>query len=477
MRAPQHALLAALVLAGACDRSEAGAPTLDRQAMLDPGSCQGCHPDAYREWSGSMHAYAADDPVFIAMNRRGQRETGGALGDFCVRCHAPVALQEGLTKDGLNIAELPQKYKGVTCYFCHSIASVEGTHTNPLRLADDLVMRGPIRNPVATRAHASGYSAFLDSGQGASATACGACHDIVNPKGAHVERTFAEWQGTLVAKPPRGLTCAGCHMPGRNAPASSVSTVERRIHGHAFPGVDVALTPWPETDAQRAMVQAELDLTLQGAICVNDRGSITVSLENVAAGHHWPSGATPDRRAWVELVAYAGEEIVYQSGVVPDGRRIERLEDPDLWLIRDCLYDERGQATHKFWGAARFTSNQLPGIVTTDPRDPASLTHLRRTYPGPGRLLDREVDRVTMRVRLRPIGDEILDELVASGDLDPAIADRMPTFDLASTRLEWTRAKAEPERDERNQLTYCVASTSSFRPALKTATSHARCGP
>ena len=32
-----------------------------------------------------MHAYASDDPVFQAMNKRAQRETNGALGDFCVR--------------------------------------------------------------------------------------------------------------------------------------------------------------------------------------------------------------------------------------------------------------------------------------------------------------------------------------------------------------------------------------------------------
>ena len=56
-----------------------------------------------------MHAYAADDPVFVAMNQRGQRETAGALGDFCVKCHAPVAVHDGLTTDGLNLATLPSR--------------------------------------------------------------------------------------------------------------------------------------------------------------------------------------------------------------------------------------------------------------------------------------------------------------------------------------------------------------------------------
>jgi hypothetical protein len=72
---------------------------LDADELLRPDSCGACHPDHLREWEGSMHAYAAKDPFFRAMNRRGQRETDGALGDFCVRCHAPVAVAMGATQD------------------------------------------------------------------------------------------------------------------------------------------------------------------------------------------------------------------------------------------------------------------------------------------------------------------------------------------------------------------------------------------
>src|SRR5262245_46081180 len=101
---------------------------LSRQELLDPETCRACHPDHYRDWSGSMHAYASEDPIFLAMNRRGQRE--GAIGEFCVKCHAPMAVAEGATRDGLNLAELPRKLRGVTCYFCHTVDSVDGTHNN-----------------------------------------------------------------------------------------------------------------------------------------------------------------------------------------------------------------------------------------------------------------------------------------------------------------------------------------------------------
>ena len=65
---------------------------LDVEALTDPATCQQCHAEQYAQWSGSMHAYAAEDPVFRAMNARGQRESQGALGSFCVNCHAPDAL-------------------------------------------------------------------------------------------------------------------------------------------------------------------------------------------------------------------------------------------------------------------------------------------------------------------------------------------------------------------------------------------------
>ena len=60
-------LALALALA-ACGNDETH---LSRDQLLDPETCKTCHPDQFREWSGSMHAYAADDPVFVAMNARG----------------------------------------------------------------------------------------------------------------------------------------------------------------------------------------------------------------------------------------------------------------------------------------------------------------------------------------------------------------------------------------------------------------------
>lgn len=441
-------------------------PPLTTEELMDPGACATCHEDHFKEWSGSMHAYAAEDPVFLAMNARGQRETKGALGDFCVKCHAPMAVLTGATKDGLNLAEVPAKLRGVTCFFCHSVDAVKGTHDNPLTLASDGVMRGGIADPVATGAHKAAYSALLDRATPESSSLCGSCHDIVAPLGAHLERTYAEWQGTLFSHDDTRLSCSECHMEGRMGLAAQAPGVKlRRVHGHGFPGVDVALTDFPEAKAQAAAVQQSLDTTLQAALCVKGADSpgatIQVVLDNVGAGHLWPSGVAHDRRAWVEVQAFANGKTVYQSGVVADGASVTALADPDLWLMRECLFDKQDKPVAMFWEAASVETSQLPGPTTNVPTDPDYyLTHVFRNYPRPTSTpatLATPPDRVTMRVRIVPVGFDVLDDLVASGDLDPAVKAKMPVFTLAATTLEWTAASATIKYPEQGIPVSCVS--------------------
>lgn len=482
-------LLSALALAAgvAACHSSAPVPTLTADELMDPQACQQCHPDHFTEWSGSMHAYAADDPVFVAMNARGQRETNHALGNFCVQCHAPMALRTGATTDGTNLDSVPAKLKGVTCYFCHSAQAVTGTHNAPITLATDEVLRAGIHDPTANTGHNAGYAALLDRGDPSSATLCGSCHDIVNTLNTPLERTFEEWQGTLFSHGALALTCGECHMDSRQALAAQYPGVPlRQVHSHAFPGVDAALTPgFPQTSTQQTAVQASLDTTLQAALCVEGvapQVNLQVVLDNVGAGHGWPSGATQDRRAWVEVIAYSNNQPIYQSGVISDGQSVLDLKDPDLWLLRDCIFDGQGNEVHMFWQAAGHETNTLPGPTTNVPTDPAYyLTHVVRTYPLPTSTpsaLSVMPDRVTMRVRLVPVGLDVLADLVQSGDLDAGVASQMPTYDLAGATLTWTAATATIKYPVGGLPVLCVSSglTAGAQNATA-ATPHTKCQP
>lgn len=433
---PGVALAAALA---SCTSSKADdAPTLTGEALYDPNNCLPCHADQFREWAGSMHAYASEDPVFLAMNKRMQRETNGQAGTLCVSCHAPMAVRLGKTTDGLNLAELPPSLRGVTCYFCHATDAVEGTHNNPLRLAKDDTMRGGIKDPIKAP-HRATYAALQDRESHDSASMCGTCHDVVTQPGAHVERTFDEWNASLYAQPGQ-LTCGKCHMDGRDGVAAKVDGAPtRRVHDHSMAAVDIALTPFSESDTQRASVQKLLDATLLSKLCVKQTPAgvvAEVTLDNAFAGHNFPSGAAQDRRAWLELIAYRGGAQVFASGVVPDKKPVVGLTDPNLWLLRDKIFDTANKETHLFWQAARFESTNLSKAVTADPNDPAFFHSVTKTIPLPL----PPPDRVTMRVRMRPVDFDLLDDLVASKDLDPQILDRVPTYEIGGTKREWTNA-------------------------------------
>lgn len=427
--------LAALLVA--CGEPEPLSP----QELMDPAICQNCHPQHYREWAGSMHAYAAEDPVFRAMNARGQRETQGALGTFCVQCHAPMAVRTGATTDGLNLASLPASLRGVTCYFCHQVTEVAGTHNNPLQLANDSTLRGAIEKPLQARTHRSGASSFHDRQQADSSALCGSCHDVVTPapRSVDLERTYKEWQGSVFATGDgrQKLTCGQCHMPGRSGLAAYVENAPMRtVHDHKMPGVDVALSPFPDVAAQRAAIQAELDSTVAAKLCVTPDGTglqVDVTLDNAGAGHSFPSGAAHDRRAWVELSAFKAGSRVYQSGGVQEGQAVVELTDPSLWLLRDRVFNTAGGKAHMFWDIARHESDLLPAAVTGNPADPRYFHAVTRSYRVP----TRDVDRIYMRLQLRPIDHDVLNDLVQSGDLDDSVRGLVPTFSLAGTQLEW----------------------------------------
>jgi hypothetical protein len=217
----------------------------------------------------------------------------------------------------------------------------------------------------------------------------------------------------------------------------------RRRHDHRFPGVNVALLDWPEKDAQSAAIHADLDAAIQTRVCLGTDLRPVVILDNVMGGHSWPSGDASTRRAWVELVAYSGATEIYRSGVIADGTSaVSTLEsDADLWLLRDRLLSANGDEATFTWEATDLDSDLLPPAVTADPSDPRFYHAVSRTYPT----LPDTPDRMTLRVHIRPIGLDVIDALIGSGDLDQRIRTMIPTLTLQGSILEWQGALGDCE--------------------------------
>jgi hypothetical protein len=503
------ACLLALAAAGACAAgsgcSGKPAPTFfSREQLIQPTTCAQCHVSHFNDWTESMHAKASDDPVFIAMNQRGQRETGGKLGKFCVQCHAPMAVRDGKTTDGLNLASLPPYYKGITCFFCHTIDSVGASHNNAaVNLSGDLVMRGEYSDPADNPAHASAYSSLHDDQQKDSAAMCGSCHDIDSPAGGHIERTFQEWSDSAFST-PKGSTCTadGCHMTKLPTEVPiATGGKPRHFHPHNFPAVDIPLETNTNADGGAAMVdggdpaatmavQNALNSdALQGALCVTAAGGIRVVLDTAGIGHHWPSGAAQDRRAWAEVIAYdSSGNVIYKSGVVPDGMSVTSIQDPDLWLLRDCMFDAQSKPVVNFWEAAKTNGYELPALLTFNMQDMNFFAnHIVQKYPGPSipsGILNPRPARVTARIRIQAIGLDVLQDLVDSKDLDPSIPGKMPTFDVSLQGpfmpggLEWTPASNDFQYNDPDQGPTTCVSPSGLNPASQNpGKSAATCTP
>jgi len=418
----------------ACAPDPEPEPPLTEEQALDPVTCAGCHPDHYDQWQGSMHAYSSYDPVFIALNAAGQEATGGALGTFCVDCHAPTAAQMELTADGLDIDSLPASVRGIGCTYCHTVDRVGDMFNNGLGHASDLVQRGSVSDPVPTAAHESAYSPLHDRTELQSSDLCGSCHDVVVPSGMQLERTWVEWNATQYATATSGIqqTCGNCHMDGYDGRAAiSDGAPERRVHDHSFPAVDTALIEFPGREAQAEMIQERLDPTVLAdlLVCASENGvEMRLRLENVAAGHSWPSGAAQHRRGWVEIAAYQGDTLLFESGNVPEGEAVLSGDTDELWWFGDRIFDADGNETHAAWDAVSYESNLLLGL------DGQDYNHVTRTWY----LGEAVPTRAEAIVHLRALDVDFLQWLVDRGHLDPGYLTAVPTWDLAASAVTWS---------------------------------------
>ncbi|MCP5067491.1 MAG: hypothetical protein GY946_13080 [bacterium] len=370
-----------------------------------------------------------------------------------------MAVREGASVDGLNLDDVPQYLKGISCYFCHSVDSVETLHNNGLTLSDDRAMRGGVDDPVDTPAHVSKYSALLDGRYRQSSDLCGSCHDQILPNGLPLERTHMEWTASFYAdfdpgtgeSPTYSQRCNSCHLSGRDAPIADApgARADRRHHDHSMPGPGVVVNDFPNPEDAPDLKQANWEAmeefrstALCASLCVEEQdtgdSAITVWLHNETAGHAWPSGANQDRRAWVQLQAFTGTEATFTSGLVGDTEPLQAyVEDPTLWWFGDRLFDKNGEETHLAWEAATYEARSLP--VAEDIGGDAT-TWKDRLYTAPGPL----PDRVELRVKLRALPLDLLEELVTEGHLTAAMRDALPTFDIVPLRLDWTPETAEP---------------------------------
>jgi hypothetical protein len=294
----------------------------------------------------------------------------------------------------------------------------------------DQTMRGGAGSPADTPAHDSLNDKNLMAGASNKSTMCGSCHDIITPTlNVHIERSFEEWKGTIFTQPGiNGDTCSRCHMKVSSDPiaeGSGLNVKPRPVAGGNPPG----------------------------GICLDPPGTLSVRVDTFNVGHNFPSGASQDRRTWLEVVAYdAANNVVFSSGVVGDDQDPEDIHDPHIdctdpnpgsfacsgfW---DRMTKTDGTEAKFFWEVANETSFFLKPAVTLVSSDPAydhSTTNKWNVSDVYG-----QIDHISARILTRPFPYCVLRDLVTSGDLDPMYAQSLNTLVGMGADKTWTKATA-----------------------------------
>ena len=235
-------------------------------------TCGKCHPQHFREWSVSPHAYTTFSPVFQAFNTALLNQTNGTLNDFCSRCHTMVGvnLQEGIAMPASQ--RNPLTREGITCIVCHRAKDANGKISGRIRLYPGEIfdaVDGPIGNaelkrviesgdfPVATNASERGQNIHTDVrkfSQLPTSGFCGSCHDVTVPNGFRFEDLFSDFKSAPAGR--EGIRCQDCHMSKRQGkpaegdddfffgPAAVVSgrpTTPRKLTFHMFVGPDYSI--------------------------------------------------------------------------------------------------------------------------------------------------------------------------------------------------------------------------------------------
>jgi hypothetical protein len=252
---------------------QAHAACFEKDPFPSAKKCRECHPQHYREWSVSPHAYAQLSPVFNAMSNKLIALNNGTLGDFCIRCHTPVGMALNEPINTPNSCRTPTSREGVTCVVCHRINQEWGKGAGRLALVPGDV-HAPVYGPIGSSileevlANPDRYGVLKTRpdpeirGRDIHARSerffyittpamCGACHDVFAPNGFRLEDAFSEYKASPAARVER-TSCQDCHMgkvPGENrgyhygpvAQVGNVTTPPRKRTNHMIVGPDYSI--------------------------------------------------------------------------------------------------------------------------------------------------------------------------------------------------------------------------------------------
>lgn len=236
------------------------------EASLFPESCGQCHPQQYQDWKTSIHSQAMGPGVLgqlIVM-----QEEDPETAKKCWFCHTPLAEQQAILKikdknSFKKNADFDESlyHQGLVCAACHLRKNQrygpprKGQHISEEINAPGMPHNGFIAQTAFTK------SAF-----------CKDCHQFAADgyalNGKLLANTYNEWEQSEYAS--KGIQCQNCHMPDRR---------------HLWRGIH-----------DQEMVKNALKISIieqPQKLNPGEELKISIKLENIGAGHHFPTYLTP----------------------------------------------------------------------------------------------------------------------------------------------------------------------------------------
>jgi len=208
-------------------------------------ACGACHPNQYKQWSISSHAYANVSPMFNKFEQRINDISRGTVNYFCVRCHASVGTALGEPRAIAWWDRSGAAREGITCVTCHRVGEAYGK-VNAARRITPGTIHEPVFGPfdtmgglkAITNARENGilitgdepdrpaegekkwirmHQTAIQSDLIRKSEFCVACHQVAVHPGIKLETVWEEYRASPAAK--EGITCQACHMstfPGQN---------------------------------------------------------------------------------------------------------------------------------------------------------------------------------------------------------------------------------------------------------------------
>ena len=319
--------------------------------------CQSCHPQHYREWSVSPHAYAQLSPVFNTMQAAVSFLTNGTSNDFCVRCHTAIGSIQGEAAGMSNLDRSSISQEGITCVVCHRINKAYGK----VNARFDLV-EGDINQPI----YGTTTGEFLEEVQHIKRMQyhrevekffrldtpgfCGSCHDLTVINGFREIEAFSEYKNSPAAN--RRVSCQDCHM----GKTPGVTTADEKLKKSG-------LCDSCHTDVDKDIPNYEMG---PAAVVGGQKTSPRKITNHIFAGPDYPiihPGIFPHNPDAQEMATI--EEWLlfdYKAGWGTDEFEDEVSDDyefPERWEDIDDRYDARDVLEEQFELLAEYKKQQL----------------------------------------------------------------------------------------------------------------------